>query len=161
MRALFHRLEQVMAILSCVLGAAIVVVAFMQVFSRYVLGHAFTWPEELCGFMFMWCSLFGMVVATSDGAHLRVDAFVTLFSPKVQRIFLQAAYMVLCLFSLGMVYLGYDLTYEIYDMEQYATALPIPIWTVVAVMPAAFFLNAVFAFLKCCLSITESLTEWC
>lgn len=161
MKTLLLKLDQLMAVLSCLLGAAIVFVAFMQVFSRYILGHAFTWPEELCGFMFMWCSLFGMVLATSHDAHLRVDAFVSMFSPQIQRRFHQFAYIALFLFSLYMVYLGYELTYEIYDMEQYATALPIPIWAVVAVMPVAFFLNAVFALLKCCLSFTESFTEWC
>lgn len=102
-----------------------------------------------------------MVVATANGAHLRVDAIVTMFSQKVQTVFSQIAYIALSLFSLYMVYLSWQLTVEIYDMEQYATALPIPIWVVVAVIPVAFFLNAVFAFLKCCLSITESFTEWC
>ena len=68
---------------------------------------------------------------------------------KVQTLFLQLASIALCLFSIYMIYLGIGLTYDIYDMGQYATALPIPIWSVVAVMPVAFFLNAIFAFLKC------------
>lgn len=149
MKTLLHKLDQLMAILSSIMGIVIVFVAFMQVFSRYILGHAFTWPEELCGFLFMWCSLFGMVLATSDNAHLRVDALIAMFSAGIQKRFLQLAYIILGLFSLYMIKLGFELTYDIYDMGQYATALPIPIWTVVAVMPVVFFLNAVFAFLKC------------
>ncbi|MGN1038842.1 MAG: TRAP transporter small permease [Mailhella sp.] len=149
MKAFFKRLNQLMALLSSVMGMIIVFVAFMQVFSRYILGHAFTWPEEICCFLFMWCSLFGMVIATSDNAHLRVDALVSLFSQRVQVLFLRLAYLVLGVFSLCMIYLGYGLTLDIYEMEQYATALPIPIWTVVAIMPVAFFLNALFSFHQC------------
>jgi TRAP-type C4-dicarboxylate transport system permease small subunit len=74
---------------------------------------------------------------------------------RIQKFFLILAYLCLGIFSALMIWLGINLTYEIYDMEQYATALPIPIWTVVAAMPVAFFLNTLFSLLKCWLIATD------
>lgn len=53
-----------------------VVVACIQVVSRYVLGSPLPWPEELARWSFLWLVMLGCVMATRVGGHIRMAMLV-------------------------------------------------------------------------------------
>ena len=120
----------------CLIGSA-----FIQVICRYVLGSALAWPEEICAFLFMWTTYFGMIMGMNSNSHMRIDAFLTHLSPRIRWFMDLYCYLVSSFFFLMMSVLGCYLVYEIWDMEQYAISLPIPIYLVVTAIPVCFGLT--------------------
>lgn len=49
-----------------------VILLFVQIVSREVFGHSFSWIEELSVYMFVWFVYFGASYAALKGAHNRV-----------------------------------------------------------------------------------------
>lgn len=64
-----------------------VVVNFANVVGRYVFLKPFVWAEEVMQFMNVWAVMLGAAVVTSAGAHLRMDAFYNLATPRLRRTF--------------------------------------------------------------------------
>jgi tripartite ATP-independent transporter DctM subunit len=50
-----------------------VCVALLQVFCRYVLSQALSWPEEFAKFTFVWFVMLGMAMVTRRGQHIAID----------------------------------------------------------------------------------------
>jgi TRAP-type C4-dicarboxylate transport system permease small subunit len=57
------------------LMAAMVVIIFAQVFTRYALNHALYWSEELGKFIFVWVSWLGVSAGMKNKEHIQVLLF--------------------------------------------------------------------------------------
>lgn len=57
----------------------------VQVFLRYIFGHAFSWVEEISVILFIWMTYFGVSAASFHGKHLKVDFFIEKLSPKFKK----------------------------------------------------------------------------
>lgn len=84
--------------LALVLFAALIIVATMQVFFRYVLVAPLPWTEELARFLLVWVTFLGAASITRRKMHIRVDYFAEKFSPKVQTLLRLAIYLMIFLF---------------------------------------------------------------
>lgn len=60
----------------------LVSVIFAQVFSRYVLGTALYWSEELGKFVFVWLSWFGVSAGIHEKEHIQIKLFPDLLHSK-------------------------------------------------------------------------------
>jgi len=58
-RKLLHGLEQVLKVLIAVFLFAMVIIATVEVFRRYVLGLSFVWADELVRFAMVWMTFLG------------------------------------------------------------------------------------------------------
>lgn len=67
-----HRLDQVQDAVAGILLVEMVVVATVQVVSRYVFSAPMPWPEELARWSFLWLVMIGVATATRFGAHIRM-----------------------------------------------------------------------------------------
>ena len=67
-----------------ILYSAIVIVGFIQVFSRYVFSLPLVWVEELTIYLFIWLTFFGAAMGVTRRAHVSVDFFVNLFPGSVK-----------------------------------------------------------------------------
>ncbi len=67
------------------LFAAIVVVVFAQVVSRFVFNAPFSWSEELARYLQVWLILLGSAACVRRGLHLTVDYAVHSLEPRRQR----------------------------------------------------------------------------
>jgi TRAP-type transport system small permease protein len=56
--------------------AAMVIIVFMNVVGRYVLGESLSWGEEVALLLMVWLTYLGAAVAMRDGAHYAVDFFM-------------------------------------------------------------------------------------
>ena len=102
----------------------------LQVFCRYVLNHALTWPEEAACYIHLWYAFIGISYASKNGLHLRVDTFVNLFPQKVRTVFAVLADVTLLVFFVYMVYVGVGVTANLIQTNQLSSALRLPMWIV-------------------------------
>lgn len=126
--------------LIALLLAAMTLLTFVQVVMRYVFNSGFTWAMELTGILFAGMIFIGISYGVRVGAHIGVDAVVKLLPPKLRRLTSIIA-VLLCMVYAGMVIYGsmvYVLKMKSVGLE--LEDLPIPMWTVRAVLPLGFFL---------------------
>ena len=62
--------------ISAILFIVIMVLLFLQVVSRYVFHHSFTWTEELSILLFVWMTYTGVSSAVTYRKNLRIDALL-------------------------------------------------------------------------------------
>lgn len=62
-----------------------VAVAILQVTLRYGFHSGLPWPEELAIWCFCWAIFLGMGLATGREAHIAIDSFPKLLSPRAQQ----------------------------------------------------------------------------
>lgn len=64
---------------------AMLIMLTLQVVSRYVFKHSFTWTEELSTIMFVWLVYLGCSAAVLKGQHLRIDLLLNAFKGKTKK----------------------------------------------------------------------------
>jgi tripartite ATP-independent transporter DctM subunit len=83
------RLDRGIGVLTEAVGAAIVVaetcILFAGVVSRYVFDNPIIWTDELGGFLFLWLSMLGTVVALRRDGHMRLTTLVNWVRPGYGR----------------------------------------------------------------------------
>lgn len=128
--------------LIAILLAAMTLLTFSQVVMRYVFNSGFTWAVELTTIFFAFMIFIGISYGVRVGAHIGVDALVKLFPPGIRRITSIVA-VLLCLLYAGMVIYGsfqYVMKMKMVGIE--LEDMPIPMWTVRAILPVGFALLA-------------------
>ena len=103
-------------------------VIFLQVFCRYVLNHALAWPEEMSRFFFIWLAYSGFAIVTKEEKHLRIDILIYFMKGKTREFLLTLCELINVFFFSLLVYLTWDMTLRVRELEQTAFAFPYPIY---------------------------------
>ena len=74
--------------LASIIFAAIMALLFLQVITRYLLGHAFTWTEEIAIIGFVWMQYLGICASVLSRKQLRIDFFLDLMPFKLKKVIL-------------------------------------------------------------------------
>lgn len=136
MRSLHELFRNVLAVLSIVLFALMVVVAVWQVFTRQVLDSPSTWSEELSRLFFVWLTFIGGAFLFGERGHIAVDFLARRLPSGAQRgsqVFSQL--MVAFFAGVGMLWGGALAAANAW--HQNLTALPLTIGWIYAVIPIA------------------------
>lgn len=124
------------------LMAAMTLLAFVQVITRYFFDYSFVWALEVIGVMFAWLIFIGMAYGVRVGAHIGVDAAVKLLPAKGQR-FVSCIAALLCIaYALIVLYGGSQYVLKMYQVDILMQDLPIPQWIPRMVLPIGFLLLA-------------------
>lgn len=105
--ARFARLDTVLAWITEVPAAILVVVEiavlFSGVVSRYVFNRPLVWSDELASVLFLWLAMFGAVIALRRSEHMRLTALIKLAAPR-RRAFLETlSAIVVAIFVLQII----------------------------------------------------------
>lgn len=92
-----------------VLGLLLVAMITLEVFFRYVVGSALSWPEEIAGFVFVWFSMLGAAICLFRKAHVKVMFAVNHFNDKIKFYFQNCIHILIILFSYILIERGYAL----------------------------------------------------
>jgi TRAP-type C4-dicarboxylate transport system permease small subunit len=65
--------------------AVLVVVASLQVFTRYVLNAPLSWTEEAARMLFTWIIFIGAALIVKRGSHISIDILVKVLPPAPRR----------------------------------------------------------------------------
>lgn len=137
LKTLDERLEEFLLIPSFIVS---VVVVFMQVVMRYILGSALSWSEELARYLFVWQIWIGASYAVKKSRHIRVEFIRNFLSDKGK---LRLEYFVLITwicFSALMVFLSAPLAQWMIRRGQLSPAMQVPMGYVYLCVPVGFSL---------------------
>ena len=126
-----------------VLMPAMVLVLFVEVFSRYVFRSPTSWAQEAAIYMFAAIGLIAGADAMRKKAHISVDLFYATFPPRVRAaVDLLAALVILFFLSL-MIYFGGRDAIDAFAMGFTRPMRPqLPLGPFLALIPLGAFLVA-------------------
>ncbi|MCI6888114.1 MAG: TRAP transporter small permease [Lachnospiraceae bacterium] len=90
--------------ISAVLFIVIMCLLFLQVVTRYVFKHSFTWTEELSVLLFVWMTYMGVSSAVTYRKNLRIDALLDVVPFKVKKGMLIASDIVFIIFNIYLIF---------------------------------------------------------
>lgn len=122
MARLYDRFIAALQVLSAALCLGMLGVVLAGVFYRYVVNEALSWYDEFAGYVLVWLTMFGSVVALARRKHISFDTLVLKLPPRGRRA--AEIFGVLCVmgFSLVLLLAGWQLVREMSD----ETAVSIP-----------------------------------
>ncbi len=136
-----NRIDSAADLVLVLLLTAIVMIALLAVFCRYVLNHSLVWSDEVVRYLFVWFTLLGAAIAVRDREHIRVEYFVELL-PAGPRRFVELVMLVgVLLFNLAMSVLGFMWVYQTSGTSTSALKWPLH-WFFYAALPISALLGA-------------------
>jgi TRAP-type C4-dicarboxylate transport system permease small subunit len=124
--------EALTAYMAAFLMAALSVIVFLGVFSRYALHNPWQWTEEAARIAFIWVVFLGASVGVRRGLHFRFTLLLDAMGPGVRRWMEILANLWVAFFAGIMVVKG--LSFTMMNMGQLTPTMMIPKgWVYVAV----------------------------
>lgn len=117
------------------------VMLMLQVVSRYVLKHSFTWMEEFATIMFVWMIYLGISAAVTHRKHLRIDFVLNLVPFKAKRAMLIFSNVVFAVFNVYVTYVMTDVIRLLGASK--TTMLQLPQSLVYSVIPLSLILSCI------------------
>ena len=89
-------------------GIGLVILIGLEVFFRYVIGNALSWPEEVAGIFFVWFTLLGVAVVVREDDHIAFDFLIKHTPPVVSKMIKLFCMLMIQVFAFVLVYHGYS-----------------------------------------------------
>jgi TRAP-type C4-dicarboxylate transport system permease small subunit len=115
--------------------AAISVICVTEVVLRYVLAASLSWYDELVGYLLVWLSFLGAVLAQSHGQHVGIGDLAGKAPPKARRLFSLGNHLVMVAVHLVLLVSGAELAARF--LGERAITLPVPMGLVYGVIPVS------------------------
>ena len=125
-----------------VAGAAIVVLMFGNVCSRFILQIDVAWVVELTGFLLVWATFLGGAAAARRRLHMRIGELVGLTGGRLRVVWELVVQLVVILILLQLVWYGWIIAEA--NMRQVMTVLYWPVGWVYAALPVGAVLTLVY-----------------
>lgn len=88
MKKAIHWLDEYLEeFLMVVFLIAMTLIMGIQVFSRYILGVALSWSEEITRYLFIWSAFFSVSLCTKKCISIKIDQFIQLFPQRGKSLF--------------------------------------------------------------------------
>lgn len=113
-------------------GALAILVA-VEVFFRYVLNASISWYDEFAGYLLVWLTFWGAVLALDRGRHIGFETLVGRFPIPVQKLTTTIVYVLIIFVQAVVVHYGWMLTTQL--TGETTITLPIPIGVIYLVLP--------------------------
>ncbi len=126
-----------------VLLGTMIIVIFLQVFFRFVVKGSLPWSEELARYVMVWAVFFGASMGAKTGAHIGVEAFVSFFPSKLQRLMILISAVLTQIFCLLVFVLSMQVVLRIHEMEQVSPAMEIPMYIPYLAVPVGAVLMSI------------------
>lgn len=96
-------------------------------------GHSISWYDEFAGYILVWVTFWGAVIALERKRHIGFETLVELMPINIQKMVMTLVYLLLIFLNLILIKYGWKLTSEL--SGETAITLPIPIGYINLVMP--------------------------
>lgn len=113
----------------------IILVTFVGVIMRYIVGKPFTWQEEVQKWMIVWIAFLGGGYAFREKSHIAIDIIVDAFPKKVQNIVEIATHFVAILLLLYLMYNGGAMMMQYLNTGRVTSVLHIPSALIYSAVP--------------------------
>jgi TRAP-type C4-dicarboxylate transport system permease small subunit len=122
MRRTYDRFVDVLQVFSAVLLLAMLAIVLVGIFYRYVVDDSLSWYDEFAGYILVWLTMYGSVLALAKRKHISFDTLVEKLSPAGRRVAEIAGIVCVMSFSLVLLVSGWQLVREMAD----ETAVSVP-----------------------------------
>ena len=126
-------------------GALAILVA-VEVFFRYVLNASISWYDEFAGYLLVWVTFWGAVLALDRGRHIGFETVLERFPILAQKLTMTIVYLLLITLQVVLVYYGWMLTTQL--SGETAITLPVPIGLVYVVIPLTGAMMLLICFMR-------------
>lgn len=109
MKRLFSTLNKIETYIVTISLTLLLIVSFLQVFSRMVLNAPLAWTEEASRYLFIFNVLFSSVVVTRRDENFKVDFVYEKLNDNTKKIFDLISVLIVVAFSIILVVFGFDL----------------------------------------------------
>lgn len=147
-------MDQSIAFVTCILLAAMVLMAVWQVFSRYVLNSPSTISEEFLRYSLIWLSMLGAAYAFSKKKHLAIELFVSRLPTSKALRFNILSELIVLIFAILVMIIGGTRTVNL-SMNQYSAALGLPM----GIIYLSLIVSGIFIAIYSIMSIYEIITK--
>ena len=124
MKRISDGLEKIISVVLFFIMTVLVVITFLQVFSRFILHIPIAWSEEVIRMSFVWMISLGSAVAIKENSHLVMDMLTSAVSEKMRKV-LRMIVLVLIL-GVSVILLVAGANYVVRSMGKTAVTMPIP-----------------------------------
>jgi TRAP-type C4-dicarboxylate transport system permease small subunit len=139
------RLVEYIVILLMIAMTLLVVVAV--IFRK--AGHSISWYDEFAGYILVWVTFWGAVIALERKRHIGFESLVELMPKSIQKMVMSVVYIFLIFLNLVLIKYGWKLTTEL--TGETAITLPVPIGYINVVLP----ITASLMLILCLIQIVE------
>ena len=134
-------LDRVEEQLLCLMLAAMILLACLQIFLRYVFSGGLLWIDPLLRYLVLWCGLIGALTATSRGKHIALDLTAGRLPPAIEPWLSLVTNLFCILASTGLAWAGWLFLRE--EIEGGGVGpLNLPLWFWNGIFPLVFGLMA-------------------
>lgn len=105
--------------------AAMVVMVFANVVSRYIWNYSFIWAEELSQYLMVWITFLGAGLALREGRHVAVELLQDRLPSKTKRRMRHLVAALIIAFLVALVVLGFQ--FALFAWEQETPVMNIPL----------------------------------
>lgn len=138
MKQLLKALDHVERAAITIMMIVMVVLIFVQVFTRYVLSDSLGWTEEASRYLFIWLIFLSIGIAFVDKKHISIDILLDILPAFAQKIILQIGYLILMVLSVFLFMQGMELVENLQQFSQKSSTLQIPMWIIYLSLPVGF-----------------------
>lgn len=117
--------------------AALAILLIANVFARTFFQSIY-YADEVSKFLIILVSFVGISYAARKARHIRMGAFLDLMPPKLEKTFIFVISAVNSTVMFIMAYYGYIYMAQMRMMGQMTSALQIPYWTFMIIIPIGF-----------------------
>jgi len=121
--------------------STMVVLAFVQIVYRNLLGGGIAWIDPLLRMLVLWVALSGAIIATRSDRHIRIDVIVRRFPPKPYRAAQRVIYLISMTVCALIAWYSLDLLRMDYGDATVAFS-GIPAWVTELILPFSFGMMA-------------------
>jgi TRAP-type C4-dicarboxylate transport system permease small subunit len=89
-------------------GIGLVILIGLEVFFRYIINRALSWPEEVAIIFFVWFTLLGVVSGVRDDDHITFFYLKRHAPPLVGKIIVLSCMLMIEVYAFFMIYYGYS-----------------------------------------------------
>jgi TRAP-type C4-dicarboxylate transport system permease small subunit len=122
MRKSYDRFVDVLQVLSAVLLLLMLGIVVVGIFYRYVVDAALSWYDEFAGYILIWLTMYGSVLALAKRKHISFETLVEKLPPGARRAVEIVGILCVMSFSLVLLVAGWQLVREMAD----ETAISLP-----------------------------------
>jgi TRAP-type C4-dicarboxylate transport system permease small subunit len=122
MRKGYDRFVSVLQTFSAVLLLLMLGLVLVGIFYRYVVDESLSWYDEFAGYILVWLTMYGSVLALAKKKHIGFDTLVERLPPGGRRVAEIVSIVCVMSFSLVLLVSGWQLIREMAD----ETAVSVP-----------------------------------
>ncbi len=126
------------AVISTIIGVMLAVIV-LQVFCRYVLNAALSWPEELSRYLQIWAGLLAATYAYHEGSHVGVTFLLEKLPGGMVKAIVALSHALMGVFLFVIGWQGAALLEKFVDLRSAAMRIPM-VLVYLAVPASAFFM---------------------